>query len=301
MFELESEPLRTGHLVITPAVLALNLDAYLFECLARHRAGNGGLISDADAAANRDAAARGGRILSIYPLHPGTSDGFNDSSLGILTETTTGKTTLMLVMTPLPHRSILFRAGMVEIAEDVLAMVSAEYVMPRLKAHLTGDWGRVSESTAKNNRENLRTGGAILSHYELPGTDSGVWIRTHENRTRVALSRRALLEDTPESPPEAPASPQGAPRGAPTANPVPEITSELKPRQCPPYELVGKYIGEVSDLVGDLSFHGGTAMAYVWRAGRKPGNPAAEDLRKAADHCLLEAERLEKLAHRQET
>jgi hypothetical protein len=50
---------------------------------------------------------------------------------------------------------------------------------------------------------------------------------------------------------------------------------------------------QVKDVVGHLSYNVGTAVAYLFRAGRKPGNPAADDIRKARDHLMFELVRLE--------
>lgn len=72
------------------------------------------------------------------------------------------------------------------------------------------------------------------------------------------------------------------------------VSSNPKPRPCPPYYVIGRYIEEASDLVADMGYHVGTAVVYCLRAGKKPGNSAEEDLRKAADHLLLEADRLAK-------
>lgn len=43
----------------------------------------------------------------------------------------------------------------------------------------------------------------------------------------------------------------------------------------------------------DLTFHTGNAAKYLLRAGRKPGTPYVEDLRKAAWYLQREIERCE--------
>ena len=43
----------------------------------------------------------------------------------------------------------------------------------------------------------------------------------------------------------------------------------------------------------DLSYNIGTATTYLLRAGKKEGNPAQQDIRKAINHLQFELERLE--------
>lgn len=50
---------------------------------------------------------------------------------------------------------------------------------------------------------------------------------------------------------------------------------------------------QVKDVVAHLSYNCGVAAAYVFRAGRKPGSSAQEDLKKAIDHLNFELQRLE--------
>jgi hypothetical protein len=49
---------------------------------------------------------------------------------------------------------------------------------------------------------------------------------------------------------------------------------------------------QVKDVVAHLSYNIGVAAAYLFRAGRKPGNDIKDDLRKAIDHLNFELERL---------
>lgn len=49
---------------------------------------------------------------------------------------------------------------------------------------------------------------------------------------------------------------------------------------------------QVKDVVAHLSYNIGVAAAYLFRAGRKPGNELKDDLRKAIDHLNFELERL---------
>ncbi len=42
----------------------------------------------------------------------------------------------------------------------------------------------------------------------------------------------------------------------------------------------------------DLSYNIGTATTYLLRAGKKPLNPAVQDIRKAIDHLHFELDRI---------
>tara|TARA_R100000781_G_scaffold13218_1_gene11450 strand:- start:10 stop:237 length:228 start_codon:yes stop_codon:yes gene_type:complete len=42
----------------------------------------------------------------------------------------------------------------------------------------------------------------------------------------------------------------------------------------------------------DLSYNIGTAVTYLLRAGKKEGNPAEQDIRKAINHLHFELDRL---------
>lgn len=48
------------------------------------------------------------------------------------------------------------------------------------------------------------------------------------------------------------------------------------------------------DFVGEFTYNVGTAMVYEWRAGRKEGVDAIDDLRKAITHLRFEIERIER-------
>ena len=59
---------------------------------------------------------------------------------------------------------------------------------------------------------------------------------------------------------------------------------------------------ECKDVVGEFPYNIGTAMAYLWRAGKKPADKGQtqkektlEDLNKAIDHIRFEIERIESL------
>ena len=45
-------------------------------------------------------------------------------------------------------------------------------------------------------------------------------------------------------------------------------------------------------VIQAFSYNTGTAMAYLWRAGRKPGIDPLEDLQKAIDHINFEMDRI---------
>ena len=51
---------------------------------------------------------------------------------------------------------------------------------------------------------------------------------------------------------------------------------------------------EAKDVIAswDLTYHLGTALAYILRAGKKDGNTAQGDIAKAKDHLAFELDRL---------
>jgi hypothetical protein len=49
---------------------------------------------------------------------------------------------------------------------------------------------------------------------------------------------------------------------------------------------------QVKDVVAHLDYNVGVAAAYLFRAGRKPGNAKADDIQKAIDHLRFELERI---------
>lgn len=48
---------------------------------------------------------------------------------------------------------------------------------------------------------------------------------------------------------------------------------------------------ECRKFIEGMSYYLGTAFAYLWRAGHKPGEPMVKDLRKALDNIRFELER----------
>lgn len=49
------------------------------------------------------------------------------------------------------------------------------------------------------------------------------------------------------------------------------------------------------EVIQDFSYNKATAMGYIWRAGRKPGEDEVKDLKKARDHIDFEISRIERL------
>lgn len=47
------------------------------------------------------------------------------------------------------------------------------------------------------------------------------------------------------------------------------------------------------DVIQDFPYNVATAMAYLWRSGRKPDSDEIDDLRKAIAHIEFEIKRLE--------
>jgi len=72
-----------------------------------------------------------------------------------------------------------------------------------------------------------------------------------------------------------------------------------------PNYYLGKYKGlEAMDVVLDFqedSYNLGVAIAYLLRAGKKPGNPKEDDIRKAIAHLKAELKHIENNAPRNAT
>jgi len=72
-----------------------------------------------------------------------------------------------------------------------------------------------------------------------------------------------------------------------------------------PNYYLGKYKGlEAMDVVLDFqedSYNLGVAIAYLLRAGKKPGNPKEDDIRKAIAHLNAELKHIENNAPRNTT
>lgn len=50
---------------------------------------------------------------------------------------------------------------------------------------------------------------------------------------------------------------------------------------------------QLHHIIADKPYNVATAIAYLYRAGAKPGNDAADDIRKAMAHLAFELERLQ--------
>lgn len=50
-----------------------------------------------------------------------------------------------------------------------------------------------------------------------------------------------------------------------------------------------------------LSYHSGSAVAYILRAGKKPGSDRAQELTKAATHLMQEVRDLMSSSHKEPT
>ena len=62
-----------------------------------------------------------------------------------------------------------------------------------------------------------------------------------------------------------------------------------------PSYYTGKKYGYSARIVVedfDLSYNVGTAVSYLLRAGKKEGNPAEQDIRKAINHLHFELDKL---------
>jgi hypothetical protein len=86
-----------GHLVMTPDAEAAITPARRAACLFRHAIGDFGSICAEDAAANREAIASGGRVLSAYTIDPAKpSTGFGDNTVWLITEADRSASTFFL-------------------------------------------------------------------------------------------------------------------------------------------------------------------------------------------------------------
>lgn len=60
----------------------------------------------------------------------------------------------------------------------------------------------------------------------------------------------------------------------------------------PPDYYTWHPVCECKDIVSHFPYNPGVAIAYIWRAGRKPGADPVDDLQKAIDHLWFEIDRI---------
>ena len=68
-----------------------------------------------------------------------------------------------------------------------------------------------------------------------------------------------------------------------------------KTEEIPNYYIGKKYKIEARKVIEDFqadNYNLGTAITYLLRAGKKEGNPAEQDIRKAINHLHFELDRL---------
>ena len=68
-----------------------------------------------------------------------------------------------------------------------------------------------------------------------------------------------------------------------------------KKEEIPHYYIGKKYKIEARKVIEDFqadSYNIGTAITYLLRAGKKEGNPAEQDIRKAINHLHFELDRI---------
>jgi len=68
-----------------------------------------------------------------------------------------------------------------------------------------------------------------------------------------------------------------------------------KKQEIPNYYIGKKYKIEARKVIEDFqadSYNLGTAITYLLRAGKKEGNPAEQDIRKAINHLHFELDRI---------
>lgn len=66
----------------------------------------------------------------------------------------------------------------------------------------------------------------------------------------------------------------------------------LRPDKCPLYYRIDPPVSEAGQLAARYSYHVGTALTYLIRAGRKTIDPR-EDYRKAINHLKMEINLIE--------
>jgi hypothetical protein len=59
------------------------------------------------------------------------------------------------------------------------------------------------------------------------------------------------------------------------------------------HPITKKFGIECKHIIAHFPHHLGAAIAYIWRAGRKPGNTAVQDLRKAVEFLENQIKELE--------
>lgn len=74
------------------------------------------------------------------------------------------------------------------------------------------------------------------------------------------------------------------------------VTDEFQPTVRPDYYKVSPGCTDIMDVIdqASMSFQLGSAMKYLYRAGRKPNNSASLELRKAIECIQREILRLER-------
>ena len=71
-----------------------------------------------------------------------------------------------------------------------------------------------------------------------------------------------------------------------------EYTKKMKEKIPEYYKGKNGYMAKDVVCNFNLSYNIGTATTYLLRAGKKPDNPAVQDIRKAINHLHFELERL---------
>lgn len=76
----------------------------------------------------------------------------------------------------------------------------------------------------------------------------------------------------------------------------PLCASKIRPKPSPEYYTLSMPCVEVRHVIEalELTYHVGTALAYICRAGKKPGVEYVSDIGKAIAHLQFELERTER-------
>ena len=90
-------PFKLGQVVMTPSAAEAVGPIEMLTLLARHVAGDWGVVDDEDQVTNDEAVRLGNRILSAYPVDPALPcKGFGDNCVWIITEADRSVTTILL-------------------------------------------------------------------------------------------------------------------------------------------------------------------------------------------------------------
>ena len=86
--------MRLGHVVATPAALAILTKTDIIDLLGRHSRGDWGDVCEEDRQANEYALVEGARLFSVYKQM--CDDGTSSTTFWVITEADRSSTTILL-------------------------------------------------------------------------------------------------------------------------------------------------------------------------------------------------------------